>query len=136
MSKEVHNLQEVEDSDSEKSEDDSSLFVYPVGSSFVPEDEQFYEVVEVEDTQLDSGAKANVMSLKTYSNLKRKQLPPLKKTNTVLISFSKHKLKPRGEVVLTPRYKDKVEDVKFFVVEPEVETVLSGNTCVKLEKSS
>ena len=87
MSKEVHNLQEVEDSDSEKSEDDSSLFVYSVGSSFVPEDEQFYEVVEVEYTrvrfQLDSGAKANVMSLKTYSNLKREQLPPLKKTNTV-----------------------------------------------------
>ena len=45
--KNVH-VQEVEDS--EKSEDDSSFFFYSVGSSFVPEDEQFYEVVEVGDT--------------------------------------------------------------------------------------
>jgi len=96
------------------------------------EDEQFYKVVEVEDTQvcfqLDSGAKANVMSLKTFSNLQHHPLPLLKKTHTVLVSFSKHKLKPCGEVVLSTRYKDKVEGVKFFVVEPEVESV----TCVKL----
>ena len=77
--------------------------------------------------------KANVMSLKTYSNLKREQLPPLKKTNTVLISFPKYKLKSLEEVVLTTRYKDNAEDVKFFVVEPEVESVLNGNTCVKLD---
>ena len=133
-SKEVHNLQEVDDPDN--SEDDSPLFVYSVGSDCGPEDEQFYETVEVQDTQvrfqLDSGAKANVMSLKTYTKLKHGPLPPLKKTRTVLISFSKHKLKPHGEVVLTTRYKDKVENVKFFVVEPEVESVLSGNTCIKL----
>ena len=29
-------------------------------------------------------------------------------------------------------YKNRVEDVKFFVVEPKVESVLSGNICVKL----
>ena len=78
LSKEVHSVaadsdQETEgDSDQEESEDDS-LFVYSVKSSYVPEDEQFYEVIVVEDTevrfQLDSGAKANVMSLKTYDNL-------------------------------------------------------------------
>ena len=50
----------------------------------------------------------------------------------MLISFSKHKLKPRGEVVLKTRYKDKVENIKFFIVESTVESVLSGNTCVKL----
>jgi hypothetical protein len=49
-----------------------------------------------------------------------------------LVSFSKHKLKPFGEVVLKVKYKDHTEDVKFFVVESEVESVLSGNTCVKL----
>ena len=68
--------QEIEgDSDQEKSEDDS-LFVYSVLPSCVPEDEQFHEVIVVEDTevrfQLDSGAKANVMSLKTYNNLRRR----------------------------------------------------------------
>ena len=72
------------------------------------------------------------MSMKTYSNLKREPLPLLKKTSTVLISFSKHKLKPRGTVVLTAKCKGKIKDVKFFAVEPEVESVLSGNTCVKL----
>ena len=70
LSKEVHLV--VVDSDQKESEDDS-LFVYSVKSSYVPEDEQFYEVIVVEDTevrfQLDSGAKANVMSLKTYDNL-------------------------------------------------------------------
>ena len=141
LSKEVHQLQEVADSDQEtegdsdqeQSEDDS-LFVYSVKSSCVPEDEQFHEVIVLGDTevrfQLDSGAKANVMSLKTYNNLRRR--PPLTKTNTVLISFSKHRLKPCGEVVLSAKYKDNVEDVRFFVVEPEVESVLSGNICVKL----
>ena len=100
LSKEVHQLQEVADSyqetegdsDQEKSEDDS-LFVHSVKSSCVPEEEQFHEVIVLEDTevrfQLDSCAKANVMSLKTYNNLRRR--PPLTKTNTVLISFSKHK---------------------------------------------
>ena len=112
MAKDVHNLQEVEDSeqeteeesDQEEGEDDMSLFVYSLESSCAREDEQFYEVVEVEDTQvrfqLDSGAKGNVMSLKTYSNLQRHPLPLLKKTHAVLVSFSKYKLKPRGEVVL------------------------------------
>ena len=103
LSKEVYQLQEVADSDQEtegdsdqeESEDDSP-FVYSVKSSCVSEDEQFHEVIVVEDTeirfQLDSGAKANVMSLKTYNNLRRR--PPLTKTKTALISFSKNRLKP------------------------------------------
>ena len=79
--KEVHQLQEVADSDHETEGDSDheetehdSLFVYSVKSSCVPEDKQFHEVIVVEDTevrsQLDSGAKANVMSLKTYNNLR------------------------------------------------------------------
>ena len=82
LSKEVHQLQEVADSDQETEGDsdqeeseDNSPFVYSVKSSCVSEDEQFHEVIVVEDTeirfQLDSGAKANVMSLKTYNNLRR-----------------------------------------------------------------
>ena len=95
------------------------------------------EAVEVEDAQvrfqLDSGAKANAISFTTYSSLKRRPLPPLRKTRTVLVSFSKpKKLKPRGEVVMTARYKDKVENVKFLVLDTEVESVLSGNSCTKL----
>ena len=45
MSKEVHNLQEVEDSNCEESKDDSSLFVYSVGSSCVSDDEQFTKLL-------------------------------------------------------------------------------------------
>jgi len=60
--------------------DESSLFVYPVESNSLAEDEQFHETVELEGTQvkfkLDSGAKANVISLKTYNGLKCRPLPP------------------------------------------------------------
>ena len=104
-SRQVHHLQEEDDSqngsdDSGDRGDESSLFVYAVESN----------------------------SLATYSNLKRRPSPPLRKTRTVLVSFSKHKPKPRGEVVLTTKYKDQVENVKFFVVDTEVEPVLSGNS--------
>lgn len=47
----------------------------------------------------------------------------------MLICFSKQK--PNGEVELTSRYNDEVEDVRFFVV-PGVESVLSGHICIKL----
>jgi hypothetical protein len=130
--KPVNNVQLQRKEDTSSEDSDSSLFVYAIESTIPSEDEQFYETVDVENIkvkfQLDSGAKANVMSFKTYNNLKWTSLRPLKKTNTVLVSFSKHKLKPFGEVVLKVK-----EDVKYFVVESEVESVLSGNTCVKLD---
>ena len=56
---------------------------------------------------------------------------PWERQRTVLLSFSKHKLKPQGEVVLIIWYKDKVGN-KFFVVDTEVESLLSGNSCTKL----
>ena len=34
--------------------------------------------------------------------------------------------------MLTTRYKDKVENVKFIVVDTKVESVLSGNSCTRL----
>lgn len=95
-SRQVHHLQE---DDSQNSSDDSgdcgdesSLFVYAVESNSLTEDEKFHETVELEGTQvkfqLDSGAKASVISLKTYSSLKCRPLPPLRKTTTVLVLFS------------------------------------------------
>ena len=102
-SRQVHHLQEEDDSqnssdDSGDCGDWSSLFVYLVESNSLSEDEQFHDTVELEGTQvkvqLDSGAKAHVISLKSYSSLKCRPLPPLRKTRTVLVSFSKHKLKP------------------------------------------
>ena len=136
----MHHLQEEDDSqvssdDSGDNGDESPLCVYSVESNSVAEDEQFYETVEVEDTQvrfhLDRGAKANVIFFKTYNSLKRRAVPLLRKTRTVLIFFSKRKLTPRA-VVLTTRYKDKVENVKFIVVDTEVESVLCENSYTKL----
>ena len=138
-SRQVHHLQEEDDSqnssdDSGNCGDEPSLFVYAVESNSVAEEEQFHETVELEGNQvkfqLDSRAKGNVISLKTYNSLKCRPLPPLRKTRTALVSFSNHKLKPRGEVALTARYKDQVENVKFFVVDTEVESVFSGNSCL------
>ena len=139
-SRQVHHLQE---DDSQKSSDDSgdcgdesSFFVYAVESNSLAEEEQFHETVELDGTQvrfqLDSGAEANTIFLKTYNSLKCRPLPPLIKTRTVLVSFSKHELKPRGEVGLTARYKDQEENVQFFVVDTEVESMLSGNSLLKL----
>ncbi|CAH3132982.1 unnamed protein product, partial [Porites lobata] len=131
-SRQVHHLQEEDDSknssdDSGDCGDESPLFVYAVESNSLTEDEQFHETVELEGTQvkvqLDSGAKAYVISLRPTA---------ASSTRTVLVSLSNHKLKPRGEVALTTRYKDQVENVKFFVVDTEVESVLSGNSCLKL----
>lgn len=126
-------LQEASDLDQSSNQDEEVMFVYAIGSSCVKADKQFYKFVKVEDTkvcfQLDSCAKANVMSRSTYQNLKCRPLKPLKTTNTVLISISDHKLKLCGEVMLQARYIKMVADVKFFVVEPDVESVLSGNMC-------
>ena len=33
---------------------------------------------------------------------------------------------------MTTRYKNKKEDIRFFIVETQVESVLSGETCLKL----
>ena len=137
----MHHLREEDDlknssDDSGDCGDESSLFVYAVEPNSLTEDEQFHETVELEGNQVtfqrDTGAKAIVISLQTYSSLKCRPSPPLRKTRTVLVSLSKHKLKPRGEVALTTRYKDQVENVKFFVVDTEVDSVLSGNSCLKL----
>ena len=72
--------------------DESTLFMYAVESNSLAEDEQFHKTVELEGTQvkfqLDTDAKANVISLKTYSSLTCRPLPPLRKTRTVLVSFS------------------------------------------------
>ena len=81
----MHHLQEEDDSqdsseDSGDCGDESSLFVYAVESNSLAEDEKFHETVELEDTQvkfeLNSGAKANVISLKTYNSLKCRPLTP------------------------------------------------------------
>ena len=84
-SKEVHNLEDVEDSgpEEEESEKELPLFVFSLESSSVKEDAQFYQTAEKEGAQvrfqLDSGAKASDMSAKVYSNLRRGSPPPLKR---------------------------------------------------------
>ena len=84
-SKEVHNLEDVEDTgpEEEESEKELPLFVFSLESSSVKEDAQFYETAEKEGAQvrfqLDSGAKASDMSAKVYSNLRRGSPPPLKR---------------------------------------------------------
>jgi hypothetical protein len=135
----VNNVQlQRKEEDTSSEDSDSSLFVYAIESTIPSGDEQFYETVDVENIkvkfQLDSGEKANVMSFKTYNNLKCTSLRPLKKTNTVLVSFSKHKLKPFGEVVLKVKYKDHTEDVHFFLWNLKlnlffVETLVSNLVC-------
>ena len=103
----MHQLQEKDDSQNssvEMSHPSLCTRLNQTVSTAQPqtEEEQFHETVDLEGIQVKF-QKANV-----------------RKTRTVLVSFSKHKLKRRGEVALTARYKDQVENVNFFVVDTEV----------------
>ena len=82
--------------------------------------------------QLDSRAKANFISFKTYNTLKRRPLPFLRKVRTELMFFSKYKLKPRGEVVFITRHIDKVRKAKFCIVKPRCNLCLVGDSCSKI----
>ena len=74
----MHHLREEDDlknssDDSGDCGDESSLFVYAVEPNSLTEYEQFHETVELEGNQVtfqrNTGAKAIVISLQTYSSL-------------------------------------------------------------------
>ena len=140
LSKDVHQLQEVADSnketegdcDHEESKDDS-LFVYSVKSNCIAEDEQFYEVLSWK-------------ILKFTSSWIVVQKLMLCHWALTIISSKDHKLcwkqqilcwfpSPSTDWNLVEKWwrvrntKIMPKMSRFFVVEPEVESVLHGNMC-------
>ena len=56
----------------------------------------------------------------------------VKPTNKTLVSYSQHRITPVGCVSLPVRYKGRAVHVKFYVVENQQKSILSGKVCQAL----
>ncbi|VDI35248.1 Hypothetical predicted protein [Mytilus galloprovincialis] len=81
--------------------------------------------------QLDTGAKCNFISTKTFSIL---NLDVIKtKPDISLKSYSGHSIKPRYAVNIPCTYKGETCDVKFYIVDIDSTSVLGGKACADFE---
>lgn len=93
---------------------------------------EWSENIEINDRtirfQLDTGAKCNVLPLTTFKELGLNcdQLA-LSKTN--LKSYSGHRVKPVGNIILQCKYQDHVSDNSFEVVDLPSEPILGSASC-------
>ena len=79
------------------------------------------------DFQLDTGAKCNVLSKSDFKKLKISA--PLQKSDTALRSYSGHRIEPEGMITLPLEWKDNNQNVLFYIVDTQSQSVLSGKTC-------
>lgn len=93
---------------------------------------EWSENIEINDRtvrfQLDTGAKCNVLPLTTFKELGLNcdQLA-LSKTN--LKSYSGHRVKPVGNIILQCKYQDHVSYNSFEVVDLPSEPILGSASC-------
>ena len=80
--------------------------------------------------QLDTGARCNVISLKTMQSLGIKL--EVKKPEAQLKSYSGHMIKTRGVTTLPCEHKGQQYEVKFHIVDIDAPPVLSAQTCKEL----
>ena len=80
--------------------------------------------------QLDTGAYASVIN-----TTQLKQVAPnaqIKQTKKTLVSYSQHRITPKGCVTLPIRFKDRELNVDFYVIDTKQKTILSGKVCQAL----
>ena len=80
--------------------------------------------------QLDTGAYASVIN-----TTQLQQVAPgtkIKKTNQTLVSYSQHRITPKGYAILPVRYKNMEANVKFYVIDSKQKPILSGEVCQAL----
>lgn len=115
-------------SDSESEE----LFLGYICADINTVETEWSENIEINDRtvrfQLDTGAKCNVLPLTTFKELGLNcdQLA-LSKTN--LKSYSGHRVKPVGNIILQCKYQDHVSDNTFEVVDLPSEPILGSASC-------
>ncbi|KAL0153751.1 hypothetical protein M9458_050972 [Cirrhinus mrigala] len=80
--------------------------------------------------RIDTGAKCNTLTLDRYQLLMHEG--ELKRSSTVLRSYSNHKLKPVAAVDLLAKYKTREVSAEFEIVDIAQENVLSGVTAEAL----
>ena len=92
------------------------------------DEDEWWETLEVGNStlrcQLDTGAHANVINISQLQ-----QVAPnaqIKKTKQILVSFSQHRMTPRGCTTLPVRFKDRESWVKFNVIDSKQNPILSG----------
>ena len=123
----IHYVEEAEDSDEE-------LLVGCITSVNVVDMGEWYEDLRIESKtvkfQLDTGAKANVISDKVVQDLDIEC--HYEKTLVKLKPYSGHQIPTKGVVTLPCEYKGQVLHVKFHVIEIEAPSVLSAQTCKEM----
>ena len=95
---------------------------------------EWYEEIMIHDKvvkfQLDTGARCNVMPLATFQMLGIKA--EFTKSAAQLKSYSGHVIDVRGVTTMPCQYKDKLYQVKFYIVDRKVPAVLSAATCTEM----
>ena len=98
------------------------------------ENDKWWEVVEVGNStlhcQLDTGAYASVIN-----STQLKQVAPsaqIKQTKKTLVSYSQHRITPKGYVTLPVRFKGRELNVNFYVIDSKQKPILSGKVCQAL----
>ena len=80
--------------------------------------------------KLDTGAEANVLPLRVYSELQNRS--PLMDTSVVLSSYGDFKVKPEGKVTLLCEAQGLKESLPFFVADVNSPPILGLSACSKL----
>ena len=80
--------------------------------------------------RIDTGSKCNMPTMNTYQNLPH--MGELRKSHTVLRTYSNHKLRPVAVADLSISHIDNVVTSSFEIVDVDQENVLSGDTAIAL----
>ena len=130
FTKNVHNI----DNESETDSDSSILAIHVSTSINSLDDEEWSEIVKIEEKkvkfELDTGAKCNVISHKTFQKLNTNT--PIKPTKVRLTAYTGHKLQVIGTVTLKCRLNKQMHNLKFFVTKDDKKSILSRNACQSL----
>jgi len=120
--KKIHTVSETDTSS------DDEFYVGTIDTPIHTIDNTWYETLKINDQpiriQIDTGAKCNVMSAKTFMQLNIDVIKT--KPDTSLKSYSGHSIKPKYAVNLPCTYKNKKSIVKFYIVDINATTVLGG----------
>ena len=126
--KQVHYV----DEDSSASDDD--FYVGCIETVNTVDTNEWYEGIAINQKvvrfQLDTGARCNVMPLHTFNQLETRM--NLEKPVAKLKSYSGHFIDVKGIATLPCELKGRKYQVKFHIVNSEVPTVLSANTCAEM----
>ena len=121
-------------SDSEYSEDELFIAMVQQVNSIQEENDEWTETLIINNTeikfQLDTGAKCNVMSKSTFETTNLDLA--FSKSDAPLRSYSGHIIKTLGSVILPCKYRKKMYQIKFHVINSEVQPVISAETCKEM----